>query len=96
LYNMQRSTSQNYQNYQDFIRQLITLLAIVGSFLVNIALNIFPPYGLSLDAVYEKFYKGVLIIPANYAFGIWGLIYLGLFTLRLCSFASLRETTYNY
>ncbi len=89
---MRRSTSENYQNYQnyqnypDLIRQLITLLAVVGSFLVNVALNIFPPYGLPLDAVYEKFYKGVLIIPANYAFGIWGLIYLGLFTLAIYQF----------
>jgi hypothetical protein len=86
---MRRSTPDNYQNYQnypDFIRQLITLLAVVGSFLVNVALNIFPPYGLPLDAVYEKFYQGVLIIPANYAFGIWGLIYLGLFTLAIYQF----------
>ncbi len=86
---MRQSTPDNYQNYQnnqDFIRQLITLLAVVGSFLVNIALNIFPPYGLSLDAIYEKFYKGVLIIPANYAFGLWGVIYLGLFTLAIYQF----------
>ncbi|MDB9459263.1 tryptophan-rich sensory protein [Dolichospermum circinale CS-1225] len=86
---MRRSTPDNYQNYQnhqDLIRQLITLLAVVGSFLVNIALNIFPPYGLSLDAVYEKFYQGVLIIPANYAFGVWGVIYLGLFTLAIYQF----------
>ncbi|MDB9455778.1 tryptophan-rich sensory protein [Dolichospermum circinale] len=86
---MRQSTPDNYKNYQnhqDLIRQLITLLAVVGSFLVNIALNIFPPYGLSLDAVYEKFYKGVLIIPANYAFGLWGVIYLGLFTLAIYQF----------
>ncbi|MFN6033837.1 MAG: tryptophan-rich sensory protein, partial [Dolichospermum sp.] len=86
---MRQSTPDNYQNYQnhqDLIRQLITLLAVVGSFLVNIALNIFPPYGLSLDAIYEKFYKGVLIIPANYAFGLWGVIYLGLFTLAIYQF----------
>lgn len=83
---MRQSTPDNYHNYQDLIRQLITVLAVVGSFLVNIALNIFPPYGLSLDAVYEKFYKGVLIIPANYAFGLWGVIYLGLFTLAIYQF----------
>lgn len=83
---MRQSTPDNYQNHQDLMRQLITLLAVVGSFLVNIALNIFPPYGLSLDAIYEKFYKGVLIIPANYAFGLWGVIYLGLFTLAIYQF----------
>jgi hypothetical protein len=73
---MQQSTSNHNQ---DFIRQLITLVAVVGAFVVNVASNIFPLNGLSIGAISNTLFKDVLIIPANYAFVIWGVIYLGLF-----------------
>jgi hypothetical protein len=64
---------------QYFLRQLVTLTAIVGAFAVNVASNIFPLNGLTIGALSNTVFAKVLIIPANYAFAIWGLIYLGLF-----------------
>jgi hypothetical protein len=95
---MQESTSNNYQ---DLIRQLITFVAVVAAFVVNVASNIFPLNGLSIGAISNSIFKDVLIIPANYAFVVWGLIYLGLFVLAIYQFlpykkadAYLRKTGY--
>ncbi|MTJ51661.1 tryptophan-rich sensory protein [Anabaena sp. UHCC 0253] len=77
---MQQSTSHNNQ---DFIRQIATLVAIVGAFVVNIVSNIFPLNGLSIGAISNTLFQDVLVIPANYAFAVWGLIYLGLFALAI-------------
>ncbi|BBD64037.1 hypothetical protein NIES4072_23010 [Nostoc commune NIES-4072] len=73
---MQQSTRGNYR---DFWRQLVTLAAIFGAFIINVVSNIFPLNGLSIGEISNTLFKNVLIIPANYAFAIWGLIYLGLF-----------------
>ncbi|MGF2033812.1 MAG: tryptophan-rich sensory protein [Nostoc sp. CmiVER01] len=73
---MQQSTKGNYR---DFWRQLVTLAAIFGAFVINVISNIFPLNGLSIGEISNTLFKNVLIIPANYAFAIWGLIYLGLF-----------------
>ncbi|MCC5658471.1 tryptophan-rich sensory protein [Nostoc sp. XA010] len=73
---MQHSTRGNYR---DFWRQLVTLAAIFGAFIINVVSNIFPLNGLSIGEISNTLFKNVLIIPANYAFAIWGLIYLGLF-----------------
>ncbi|MHC5745704.1 MAG: tryptophan-rich sensory protein [Nostoc sp.] len=73
---MQQSTRGNYQ---DLWRQLVTLAAIFGAFFINVVSNIFPLNGLSIGEISNTLFKNVLIIPANYAFAIWGLIYLGLF-----------------
>lgn len=70
-------------NNRDFIRQLATLTAIVGAFVVNLISNIFPLNGMSIGEISNTLFANVLIIPANYAFAIWGLIYLGLFTLAI-------------
>jgi hypothetical protein len=80
---MQQSHSRNYH---DFIRQLTTLVAIVGAFVVNVASNIFPLNGLNIGAISNSLFKDVLFIPANYAFAVWGLIYLGLFALAIYQF----------
>ncbi|MFM6180869.1 MAG: tryptophan-rich sensory protein [Cuspidothrix sp.] len=91
----------NVKNNQDRLRQWVTLIAIVGAFVVNVASNIFPLNGLSIGAISNTVFKDVLIIPANYAFAIWGLIYLGLFALAIYQFlprkkqdADLRKTGY--
>jgi hypothetical protein len=73
---MQQSTRSNYRN---FWRQLVTLAAIFGAFVINVVSNVFPLNGLSIGEISNTLFKNVLIIPANYAFAIWGLIYLGLF-----------------
>ncbi|ARV61093.1 hypothetical protein BZZ01_22930 [Nostocales cyanobacterium HT-58-2] len=68
---------------QDFLRQLVTLCAIITAFVVNVLSNIFPLNGLSIGAISNTLFKNVQIIPANYAFAIWGLIYLGLFAFGI-------------
>ncbi|WP_414529135.1 tryptophan-rich sensory protein [Nodularia chucula] len=95
---MQNSTSGNNQ---DFIRQLATLIAIVAGFAVNVVSNLYPPNGLRIGEVSNTLFANVLIIPANYAFAIWGLIYLGLFALGIYQFlpnqkddVDLRKTGY--
>ena len=80
---MQNSTSQNYR---DLLRQLVTLIAIMAGFIVNILSNIFPMSGLTIGEISNTIFLDVLIIPANYAFAIWGLIYLGLFALGIYQF----------
>lgn len=95
---MQQSTQGNNR---DFLRQLITLAAIIGAFVVNVISNVFPLNGLSIGQISNTLFKNVLIIPANYAFAIWGLIYLGLFALGIYQFlpsqkddSDLRNTGY--
>lgn len=62
----------------NLLRQWLTLGAIVAAFGVNVYANIAPPNGLTIGDISNKFFGEVQIIPANYAFAIWGIIYLGL------------------
>ncbi|MBD2773927.1 tryptophan-rich sensory protein [Iningainema tapete] len=71
------------RSHHDLLRQLATLAAIVGAFVVNVLSNIFPFNGLSIGEISNSVFKNVLITPANYAFAIWGLIYLGLFAFGI-------------
>jgi hypothetical protein len=80
---MQNTTSQNKR---DFIRQMATLTAIIATFVVNVISNIYPIGGLRIGEISNTLFANVLIIPANYAFAIWGLIYLGLFALGIYQF----------
>ncbi|WP_414565289.1 MULTISPECIES: tryptophan-rich sensory protein [unclassified Anabaena] len=75
-----------FRNSGDFIRQVATLLAIIGAFLINIISNIMPLNGMSIGEISNTLFNNVLIVPANYAFAIWGLIYLGLFALGIYQF----------
>jgi hypothetical protein len=70
---------QSNSNSNPMILPITTLVAIVAAFVVNVWSNIFPLGGLSIGQISNTFFKDVLVIPANYAFAIWGLIYLGLF-----------------
>jgi hypothetical protein len=60
------------------LRQISTLTAILGSILINTLSNLFPPNGVNIGKLSNSLFAPVQIIPANYAFAIWGLIYLGL------------------
>lgn len=62
----------------DLQRQIATLAAVVGSILINTLSNIFPLNGVSVGNLSNTLFASVQIIPANYAFAIWGLIYIGL------------------
>ncbi|MGK7931891.1 MAG: tryptophan-rich sensory protein [Microcystaceae cyanobacterium] len=59
----------------------INLAAIIAAFVVNILANITPINNLSIGEISDQYFPNVLIIPASYAFAIWGLIYLGLISL---------------
>ena len=75
--------SANSSSSKDIVRQFITLAAVIIAFIVNVLSNIFPLNGLTIGGVSNTLFKDVLIVPANYAFAIWGLIYLGLFALAI-------------
>ena len=57
---------------------ITTIIAIFATLLINTLSNIFPPGGQNVGEIANTVLSGVLITPANYAFIIWGLIYVGL------------------
>lgn len=75
----QSTTSLN----QDILRQFLTLIAILAAFGTNVLANVAPFNGLTIGEISNTVFKEVLITPANYAFAIWGLIYLGLIGLAV-------------
>lgn len=62
----------------DLQRQIATLAAVLGSIVINTLSNVFPLNGVSVSKLSNTLFASVQIIPANYAFAIWGLIYIGL------------------
>ncbi|MGY6528345.1 MAG: tryptophan-rich sensory protein [Cyanobacterium sp.] len=68
---------------QDRLRQWVNFIAIVAAFAINIWANIAPREELTIGEISTTFFPNVLIIPANYAFAIWGLIYVGLISLAI-------------
>ncbi len=60
------------------LRQWLTLAAVVGAIVVNFLSTRFPGPTRSVGALSNTLFAPVQIIPANYAFAIWGVIYLGL------------------
>ena len=65
------------------IRQIVTLISILAAFGINILANVNPPNGLTIGQISNQFFSGILVTPANYAFAIWGLIYVGLIALAI-------------
>lgn len=65
------------------IRQIVTLISILAAFGMNVVANVNPPNGLSIGAISNQFFGDILITPADYAFAIWGIIYLGLISLGI-------------
>lgn len=62
----------------DRLRQVVTLAAIVVSIFINSLSNKFPLNGINIGQLSNTLFSPVKILPANYAFAIWGLIYIGL------------------
>ncbi|MEM8643027.1 MAG: tryptophan-rich sensory protein [Cyanobacteria bacterium P01_G01_bin.54] len=60
------------------LRPFLTLVIITAAFTFNVLSNVQPINGESIGAISNTTFSGVMITPANYAFSIWGLIYLGL------------------
>lgn len=65
---------------------IATIIAIFATLIVNSLSNFFPPGGRNIGEIANTILSGVLIIPANYAFAIWGLIYLGLIAYSIYQF----------
>ncbi len=57
---------------------IATVVVIIATIAVNTISNFFPPGGLNTGEVANTILGGLRILPANFAFAIWGLIYLGL------------------
>lgn len=66
------------QKPTEILLPIVTLLAILSTLSINVLSNFFPPKGLNIGEIANTILQGVQITPANYAFAIWGLIYLGL------------------
>jgi sorbitol-specific phosphotransferase system component IIC len=62
----------------DVVRQIATIAAILATLTVNALSNIMPASGENIGEIANTVLGGVQITPANYAFAIWGVIYLGL------------------
>ena len=67
----------------NLIRQIINFFAIATAFGINILANVNPPQGMTIGDISNQIFSNVLITPANYAFAIWGVIYLGLFSFAI-------------
>ncbi len=70
---------------------IATLAAIFGTLIVNTLSNFFPPGGENVGEIANTVLAGVLITPANYAFAIWGVIYLGLIAYGIYQFEADRR-----
>ena len=57
---------------------IATLFAILATLTINVLSNFFPLKGANIGKISNTVFQGVQITPANYAFAIWGLIYIGL------------------
>ena len=61
---------------RDTLRQIIIVIAVVATIVVNALANILPFNGQETGAISDRF--AIYFVPAGYVFSIWGLIYLGL------------------
>lgn len=61
---------------KDTFRQILVVLAVFATIVVNILANALPLNGLNTGEISDRFQ--VYFVPAGYVFSIWGLIYLGL------------------
>ena len=61
---------------RDTLRQIIIVIAVVATIVVNALANILPLNGQETGAISDRF--AIYFVPAGYVFSIWGLIYLGL------------------
>jgi hypothetical protein len=81
----------NTSNTKSTIWPVAALAAIVFAIIWNFATNIFPPTGVSIGELSNTVFADVRIIPANYAFAIWGLIYTGLVAFGIYQLDSRRN-----
>jgi hypothetical protein len=87
-------TSNRYSD-PDLRRQATTLAAVLFSIAVNTFSNSFPLNGVSVGTLSNTVFAAVQVTPANYAFAIWGLIYLGLIVLGIYQFQPTQRQNYK-
>jgi benzodiazapine receptor len=58
------------------LRQIVTVLAVIATIVVNGLANALPLNGQNTGEISDRFQ--VYFVPAGYVFSIWGLIYIGL------------------
>jgi hypothetical protein len=63
-------------NKKDIVRQVVNVVAVIGTLIVNGLANALPLNGLTTGEISDRF--EVYFVPAGYVFSIWGLIYLAL------------------
>ncbi len=61
---------------KDTTRQILVILSIALTLVVNVLANTLPINGLNTGQISDSF--DVYFVPAGYVFAIWGLIYIGL------------------
>jgi hypothetical protein len=61
---------------KDTLRQVLVVVSILATLVVNALANILPFNGISTAQVSNQFQ--VFFVPAGYVFAIWGVIYIGL------------------
>ena len=74
---------QTINSQKAIVRQILTLISIFAAFGMNVLANISPPKDMTIGEISNQLFADVLITPANYAFVIWGLIYLGLISFAI-------------
>lgn len=72
--------------HREMLRPFFNLSAILAAFLTNVLANVAPINGRTIGDIANTTFAGVLVIPANYAFAIWGLIYVGLIGFGIYQF----------
>ena len=66
---------------KDRTRQIVVVLTILVTLIVNILANALPINGLDTGEISDRFQ--VYFVPAGYVFSIWGLIYIGLIAFAI-------------
>jgi len=61
---------------KDTLRQVLVVLSVLATLVVNILANALPFNGLTTAQISGQFQ--VYFVPAGYVFSIWGVIYIGL------------------
>ena len=69
--------------FSNYAKALATLGMITLAFMTNVLSNFVPINGKNVGEISNTVFKDVLLTPANYAFSIWGLIYLGVFAFGI-------------
>ena len=78
--------TERFLSGRDRLRPWLTVAAIAGAFGVNALSNVRPLNGQNIGQLSNTLFANVLITPANYAFAIWGVIYLGLIGFSIYQF----------